>query len=59
MQRFVILALAGALLAVLPVWPFDRQWSYGPAIAVSFLLAVNLMMLAADRFGRRRGRDGA
>ncbi|HXS05571.1 MAG TPA: DUF3309 family protein [Rhizomicrobium sp.] len=54
MQRFVILVLAAALLAVLPVWPFDRQWTYGPAIAVSFLLGVNLMMLAADRIGRGR-----
>ena len=51
MQRFVIVALAAALLAVLPVWPFDRHWTYGPAIAVSFLLAVNLIMLAADLLG--------
>jgi hypothetical protein len=51
MQRFVIVTLAAALLAVLPVWPFDRQWSFGPAIAVSFLLVVNLIMLAADRLG--------
>ena len=55
MQRVVILALAVTLLAVLPVWPFDRHWTYGPAIAVSFLLAVNLMMLAADRFWRGQG----
>jgi hypothetical protein len=55
MQRVVILALTVMLLAVLPVWPFDRHWTYGPAIAVSFLLAVNLMMLAAERLGRGRG----
>ena len=52
MQRFVTLGLAAMLLIVMPVWPFDRQWTYGPAIAVSFLLAVNLLMLAADRLGR-------
>lgn len=52
MQRFVIVTLAATLLAVLPVWPFDRHWTYGPAIAVSFLLAVNLMMLAVEWFGR-------
>jgi len=55
-MRLVILILALALLAVLPVWPFDDQWTYGPAIAVSFLLAVNLMVLAVERFGR--GGDG-
>src|ERR1700722_2906479 len=42
MRRFVILALSAALIAVLPVWPFTRHWTYGPAIAVSFLLAINV-----------------
>ena len=51
MQRYVIMALAAALVAVLPVWPFARQWTFGPAIAVSFLLAVNIFAWA---FGRER-----
>ncbi len=42
MRRFVILALSVAFIAVLPVWPFARHWTYGPAIAVSFLLAINV-----------------
>jgi hypothetical protein len=55
MQRLVIVVLAAVFVAVLPVWPFDRHWSYGPAIAVGFLLAVNLLMLVSERTGR--GRD--
>ena len=54
MQRLVILVLAAAFVAVLPVWPFDRHWSYGPAIGVGFLLLVNLLMLLSERIGRRR-----
>ncbi|HXS08173.1 MAG TPA: DUF3309 family protein [Rhizomicrobium sp.] len=54
MQRLVIMVLAAALVAVLPVWPFDQHWSYGPAMAVGFLLAVNLLMLASERTGRSR-----
>lgn len=56
MQRLVIVMLAAAFVAVLPVWPFDRHWSYGPAIAVGFLLLVNLLMLLSERVGR--GRNG-
>ena len=55
MQRLVIVMLAAAFVAVLPVWPFDRQWSYGPAIAVGFLLLVNLLMLLSERIGRGPG----
>jgi hypothetical protein len=51
MQRFVIAAVVAALIAVLPVWPFARHWTYGPAIAVSVLLAVNIF---AWTFGRER-----
>ena len=54
MRRFVIVVLAAALIAVLPVWPFDRHWSYGPAIAVGFLLLVNLMVVLGERIGRER-----
>jgi len=55
MQRLVILVLAAALVAVLPVWPFDRNWTYGPAIAVGFLLLINLLMVLSEGVGR--GRD--
>lgn len=53
MQRLVVVVLAAALFVVLPVWPFDRNWTYGPAIAVGFLLAVNLMALASAQGGHR------
>jgi len=52
MQRYVILTLAAAFIAVLPIWPFDHRWTFGPAIAVGFLLVVNLLMLASEFFGR-------
>ena len=52
MQRLVILALAAALVAVLPIWPFARQWTYGPAIAVGFLLVVNLLSFASAQVGK-------
>ena len=52
MQRVVIVVLVAALVAVLPVWPFDRHWGYGPAIVVGFLLLINLVMLASERIGR-------
>ena len=53
MQRFVLATLGLALIAVLPVWQFNRQWTYGPAIAVGFLLTVNLLLFLGDRLGRR------
>lgn len=56
MRRLVILVLVAAFVAVLPVWPFDRGWSYGPAIAVGFLLLVNLLMLMSERVGRNTDR---
>ena len=54
MQRLIIVILAAIFVAVLPIWPFDRHWSYGPAIAVGFLLLVNLLMMAGERIGRQR-----
>ena len=54
MRRFVLMTLGLALVAVLPVWQFSRQWTYGPAIAVGFLLLVNLLPFLSDRLGRRR-----
>ena len=53
MQRWVIWVLAGALIAALPVWRFNSQWTYGPAIAVGFLLLVNLLVLLGEKIGRR------
>ena len=53
MNRFVLVVLALALAAVLPVWRFTSQWGYGPAIVVGFLLLVNLAQFLGDRLGRR------
>lgn len=41
-QKFLI-TLAIVLVAVAPVWNYSSTWSYGPFIAVLFLLGVNLV----------------
>ena len=41
-QKFLI-ALAIALVVVAPVWNYNSNWSFGPFIAVLFLLGVNLV----------------
>jgi len=56
-MRIVLFILLTALVMALPLWPFNNQWSYGPAIAVAFLLTVNLIVTACDFFNRRGGRD--
>lgn len=43
MRRVILFILLAMLAAALPLWPFNREWSYGPAIAVAFLLVVNLL----------------
>lgn len=42
MYRTFILALAALLVAVAPVWNYSHNWTFGPFIAVLFLLGVNL-----------------
>ena len=54
MQLSLCLLLVPALIAALPVWSFNRNWSYGPALAVGFLLAVNLLVVVSEYLGRRR-----
>ena len=41
-QKFLI-ALTIVLVTVAPVWSYSSSWSYGPFIAVLFLLGVNLV----------------
>jgi hypothetical protein len=55
-MRIVLFILLTALVTALPLWPFNNHWSYGPAIAVAFLLTVNLIVVACD-FRSRGGRD--
>lgn len=40
-QKFLI-GLAILSVVVAPVWSYNSNWSYGPFIAVLFLLGVNL-----------------
>ena len=51
MQRWVITVLMAIFVAVLPLWPFDRHWGYGPAITVGFLLLINLLMVLGEHIG--------
>lgn len=42
MYRNFLFALAVLLVAVAPVWGYSSAWTFGPFIAVLFLLGVNL-----------------
>ena len=44
MYRTFLLALALLLVAVAPVWSYSSKWTFGPFIAVLFLLGVNLFV---------------
>jgi hypothetical protein len=50
-MRIILFILLAALVSALPLWPFNSHWTYGPAIAMAFLLTVNLIVIACDFFG--------
>jgi hypothetical protein len=54
MQRYIAFLLLPVLGAAIPVWPYNNHWSYGPALAVAFLLVVNLLVVLTEIFGRRQ-----
>ena len=41
-QKF-LLALVLVLVAVAPIWNYSSDWTFGPFLAVLFLLGVNLI----------------
>jgi hypothetical protein len=43
MYRKFLVVLAIVLIGVAPVWGYSSTWSFGPFLAVLFLLAVNLI----------------
>lgn len=43
MYRTFLVALAALLVAVAPFWSYSSGWSFGPFLAVLFLLTVNLV----------------
>lgn len=53
MPRCISVFLLPILAVVLPVWPYNAEWSYGPALAVAFLLAANLLVVLIEYVGRR------
>ena len=54
MRRTILFILLATLIAALPLWPFNDEWTYGPAIAVAFFLIVNLMVPAVELLARWR-----
>ncbi len=58
-MRIILVILLAALISALPLWPYNSQWSYGPAIAMAFLVTVNLIVMACNASGRRSDRDGS
>jgi hypothetical protein len=54
MQRYFALALLAVLVIMLPVWSFNHHWTYGPCIAVGFLLGVNVLAMLFEFVGRRK-----
>jgi len=50
MRRVILFILLAMLVAALPLWPYSRNWSYGPAIAVAFLIAANLLTPVFEYF---------
>lgn len=53
MSLYILAFLVPILLVTVPVWPFNQDWSYGPAAAIAFLLGVNLLVLLVEFVGRR------
>jgi Protein of unknown function (DUF3309) len=41
----LMVSLAMALLAVLPRWPYSREWGYGPTGGVGLLLLVVIIFV--------------
>jgi peptidoglycan/LPS O-acetylase OafA/YrhL len=52
-MRIILVGLLLALISALPLWPYNSQWSYGPAIAMAFLVTVNLIVMACNANGGR------
>ena len=55
MRPFILILLI-TLVAVMPIWRFNQHWTYGPAIMVAFLLAVNLLVMLLEAVSRWRER---
>lgn len=57
-MRIVLVILLAAMISALPLWPFNSQGSYGPAIAMAFLVTVNLIVMVCNASGCLSERDG-
>ena len=46
---FLIPALVLVLVAIVPTWPYNKNWSYYPAGGMCALLAVLIVLLFLNR----------
>ena len=47
LELFILGALLLALLVVLPIWPYSRDWGYWPVAIVAIVLVTLLVMTLA------------
>ena len=57
-MRIILVILLAAMISTLPLWPFNSQGSYGPAIAMAFLVTVNLIAMVCNFSDRLSEHDG-
>ena len=48
-MSIVFIVLGGALLAVLPFWPYSADWSYKASGGIGFLLAILVLLSLSGR----------
>lgn len=46
---FIIPALILALIAIVPAWPYNKNWSYFPAGGMGAIIAVLVVLLFLNR----------
>jgi hypothetical protein len=56
MPRYIVAFLIPILPVTVPVWTFNQNWTFGPALAVAFLLGINLLVVLTEFFGNRSDR---
>jgi hypothetical protein len=49
LSTILVILLIMILLGVVPMWPYSRQWGYGPSGLTTILLIIVIVMLATGR----------
>jgi Protein of unknown function (DUF3309) len=50
LSTIIIIILIVMLLGVLPTWPYNRDWGYGPFSVVGLALVIVLVLLVLGKF---------